>query len=178
MRYKTSHILCRGQISRCHPLLLPVFSQPCPTTRSWRTFTKIFSAPAKRQSTNGLVESHWKVMVHMARAYLTEKQMPRSYWFFAITHAARMMNAIPGKVDGGLASPFLLVHGVGHEPVFSQPCPTTRSWRTFTTLVLLSRRSARVTRLTPRTRRLTGLARKSIASWDVGSSATTNTSCM
>ena len=86
--------------------------------------SKIFSAPAKRQSTNGLVESHWKVMVHMARAYLTEKQMPRSYWFFAITHAARMMNAIPGKVDGGLASPFLLVHGVGHDertwiPLFS-----------------------------------------------------------
>ncbi len=33
--------------------------------------SKIVSAPAKRQSTNGLVESHWKVMVHMARAYLT-----------------------------------------------------------------------------------------------------------
>ena len=86
--------------------------------------SKIVSDPAKRQSTNGLVESHWKVMVHMARAYLTEKQMPRSYWFFAITHAARMMNAIPGKVNDGLASPFLLVHGVGHDertwiPLFS-----------------------------------------------------------
>jgi hypothetical protein len=54
-------------------------------------------------------------MVHMARAYLTEMQMPRSYWFFAIMHAARMMNAIPGKVDDGLASPFLLVHGVDHD---------------------------------------------------------------
>ena len=86
--------------------------------------SKIVSAPAKRQSTNGLIESHWKVMVHMARAYLTEKQMPRSYWFFAITHAARMMNIIPSKVDSGLASPFLLVHGVGHDertwiPLFS-----------------------------------------------------------
>ncbi len=86
--------------------------------------SKIVSAPAKCQSTNGLVKSHWKIMVHMARAYLTEKQMPWSYWFFAITHAARMMNAIPGKMDGGLASPFLLVHGVGHDeltwiPLFS-----------------------------------------------------------
>jgi hypothetical protein len=84
----------------------------------------IVSAPAKRRSTNGLVESHWKVMVHMARAYLTEKQMPRSYWFFAIMHAARMMNAIPGKMDGGLALPFFFVHGVGHDertwiPLFS-----------------------------------------------------------
>jgi hypothetical protein len=70
---------------------------------------------AKQQSTNGLVESHWKTMVHMARAYLTKKQMPRSYWFFAITHAAWMMNAIPGKFRDRLASPFLLVHGVGHD---------------------------------------------------------------
>ena len=63
-------------------------------------------------------------MVHMARAYLTEKQMPRVFWFYAIVHAARMMNAIPGKIHGRLASPFLLVHGVGHDertwvPLFS-----------------------------------------------------------
>ena len=86
--------------------------------------SKIVAAPAGRQSSNGLVESHWKVMVHMGRAYLTEKQMPRTYWFFAITHAARMMNAIPMKVHDRLASPFLLVHGVGHDertwiPIFS-----------------------------------------------------------
>jgi hypothetical protein len=37
---------------------------------------KVVAAPAKRQSSNGLVESHWKVMVHMARINLTEKQMP------------------------------------------------------------------------------------------------------
>ncbi len=65
--------------------------------------SKVISAPAKRQSANGLVESHWKVMVHMAWAYLTEKQMPRAFWFYAITHAARMMNAIPGKHSGLLA---------------------------------------------------------------------------
>ena len=86
--------------------------------------SKIVAAPAGRQSSNGLVESHWKVMVHMGRAYLTEKQMPRTYWFFAITHAARMMNAIPIKIHDRLASPFLLVHGVGHDertwtPIFS-----------------------------------------------------------
>jgi hypothetical protein len=40
---------------------------------------KVAAAPAKRQSSNGLVESHWKVMVHMARAYLTKKQMPRGF---------------------------------------------------------------------------------------------------
>jgi len=86
--------------------------------------SKVVAAPAKRQSSNGLVESHWKIMVHMGRAYLTEKQMPRAFWFYAIVHAARMMNAIPGKIHGRLASPFLLVHGVGHDertwvPLFS-----------------------------------------------------------
>ena len=38
--------------------------------------SKVVAAPTKCQSSNGLVESHWKVMVHMARAYLTKKQMP------------------------------------------------------------------------------------------------------
>jgi hypothetical protein len=85
---------------------------------------KVVAAPTKRQSSNGLVESHWKIMVHMARAYLTEKQMPQAFWFYAIIHAACMMNAIPGKIHGCLASPFLLVHGVGHDectwvPLFS-----------------------------------------------------------
>jgi hypothetical protein len=77
--------------------------------------SKIVTAPAMRQSSNGLVKSDWKVMVHMACAYLTEKQMPRTFWFYAITHATRMINAIPGKLHGHLASPLLLVHGVGHN---------------------------------------------------------------
>ncbi len=78
--------------------------------------SKVVAIPAKRQLANGLVESHWKVMVHMARAYLIEKQMPRWFWFYAITHAAGMMNAIPDKICRRLVSPFLLVHGVGHDP--------------------------------------------------------------
>ncbi len=87
--------------------------------------SKVVAAPAKCQSANSLVESHWKVMVHMAHAYyLTKKQMPRAFWFFAITHLAHMMNAISGKYSGWLAFPFLLVHGVRHDkhtwvPLFS-----------------------------------------------------------
>jgi hypothetical protein len=38
--------------------------------------------------------------------------MSRSFWFYAATHAARMMNTIPGKFKGRLALPFMLVHGV------------------------------------------------------------------
>jgi hypothetical protein len=77
--------------------------------------SNVVAAAAGRQSANGLVESHWKTMVHMSRAYLTEKQMPCSFWFFSIVHFARMMSASPGKLHGKLASPFLLVHGVGHN---------------------------------------------------------------
>ncbi len=63
-------------------------------------------------------------MVHMAQAYLTEKQMPHNFWFYAITHEARMMNAIPGKFKDRLALPFMLVHEVSHDvctwtPLFS-----------------------------------------------------------
>ncbi len=54
-------------------------------------------------------------MVHMARAYLTKKPMPCTFWFYLITHAAQMMNTIPGKYSGCLASLFLLVHSVGHD---------------------------------------------------------------
>ncbi len=86
--------------------------------------SNVVAAAAGHQSANSLVESHRKTMVHMSRAYITEKQMPRSFWFFSIVHSARMMNAIPGKLHGKMASPFLLVHGVGHVectwfPLFS-----------------------------------------------------------
>jgi hypothetical protein len=77
--------------------------------------SKVIATLVKCQSANGLVELHWKVMVHMDRAYLTKKQMPCTFWFYLITHMARMMNATPGKHSGRLASPFLLVHSVGHD---------------------------------------------------------------
>jgi hypothetical protein len=38
--------------------------------------SSIIASPAGQHSANGLVESDWKIMVHMSRAYLTEKQMP------------------------------------------------------------------------------------------------------
>jgi hypothetical protein len=77
--------------------------------------SKVVAAPVKWQSSNGLVELHWKTMVHMARVYLTKKQMPRNFWFYAIVHLARMMNAVPGTYSGHLASPFLVIHSVDHN---------------------------------------------------------------
>ena len=52
----------------------------------------------------------------MSRAFLTEKQIPRNFWYWAVVHAARMMNAIPGKYKGKLVSPFMLVHGKRPDP--------------------------------------------------------------
>ncbi len=34
---------------------------------------KVVAAPAKHKSSNGLVKSHWKIMVHMGCTYLTIK---------------------------------------------------------------------------------------------------------
>ena len=45
--------------------------------------------------------------------------MPRDYWYFAIAHAARMMNMTPGNVSGKLTTPFELVHRVA---------PDVRTW--------------------------------------------------
>jgi hypothetical protein len=73
------------------------------------------ATPAGHQSSNGLVELHWKTMVHMSWAYLTEKQMPWSFWFYLVVHSAQMMIAIPGKLHSKLASPFLLVYSVDHN---------------------------------------------------------------
>ncbi len=81
--------------------------------------SNIASAPAGRQSSNGLVERQWRTMVEMARSYLTAKQMPRAFWFHAIQHAARMMNCIPGKYNDALTTPFELIH---HSP------PDARVW--------------------------------------------------
>ena len=90
-------------------------------TRRWiyRNNSKINGAPAKRQSSNGLAKRAWATVSSMARAYLTEKQMPRDYWFHAVQHACRMMNQIPSKVNGKLTTSFELVH---HIP------PDTRTW--------------------------------------------------
>ena len=76
----------------------------------------IAASPAGRQSLNGLVESHRKIVVHMPRAYLTEKQMPRTFWYYVIKHSSKMMNMILGKYGTKLASLFILAHGMRPNP--------------------------------------------------------------
>lgn len=56
--------------------------------------SRIIAAPANRQSSNGLVECTWQSIVRMARAYITEKQVGREFWYFAIKHTAHMINPL------------------------------------------------------------------------------------
>eukprot|EP00978_Attheya_sp_CCMP212_P027372 scaffold91642_cov45-Attheya_sp.AAC.2 len=81
------------------------------SARKWLTtrHCHVAAAPANRQNQNGLVERNWRTMIQMARAYLTDRQMPRSYWFYAIRHAAQMMNHAPGRLKSQLTTPFELV---------------------------------------------------------------------
>ncbi len=60
----------------------------------------------------------------MFHVYLTEKQLPQLFCYFAIKHATKMMNIIPGKYKGKLTLPFMLIHGVHSDqqawlPIFS-----------------------------------------------------------
>ena len=73
--------------------------------------SRIIAAPARRQSSNGLVEATWKTIVRMARAYITEKQVSREFWYFAIRHAVTMINQVPGRLGRRLTTPFELGYG-------------------------------------------------------------------
>jgi hypothetical protein len=83
-------------------LLTKIPDQPC----------RVSAAPSGRQNENGLVERAWQTTVNMARAYITDMQMPRSYWFWALRHANQVANYIPCKVNDELTTPFELVYGV------------------------------------------------------------------
>jgi hypothetical protein len=72
--------------------------------------SSIKAAPARRQSSNGLVERTWQTLVRMARAYITEKQVGREFWYFSIKHAAHMLNQVPGRLGRKLTTPFELVY--------------------------------------------------------------------
>ena len=68
----------------------------------------IIAAPAG--SSNGLEERTWQTVVQMACAYITKKQVGRKFWFYMLSHAASMINQVPGRLGLKLATPFELVH--------------------------------------------------------------------
>ena len=46
----------------------------------------------------------------MARAFITEKQLGREFWYFAVLHVAMMPNQVPVQLVQKLTTPFELVH--------------------------------------------------------------------
>ena len=71
---------------------------------------RVIASPATRQSRYGLVERTWRTLVQMARAYITEKQVGREFWFFALVHAMLMLNQIPSRLRRKPTTPSELVH--------------------------------------------------------------------
>jgi hypothetical protein len=73
---------------------------------------KLHGAPTGHQNQNGLVERAWQTLTNMARAFITDMQMPRSYWYWALRQAVQVANYIPGSVEGISTTPHELAHGV------------------------------------------------------------------
>ena len=66
----------------------------------------VLAAPPDEQHQNGLAERKWQTISRMARSLLTDKKIPRSFWFWAIRHATRLSNIFPVKYEGTLTTPF------------------------------------------------------------------------
>jgi hypothetical protein len=49
-------------------------------------------------------------MVEMARGYLTDMQMPKRFWFWALRHASSAMHYLLALKDGVLTTPFEVAH--------------------------------------------------------------------
>ena len=73
---------------------------------------KVRASPSGRQDKNGLVERAWQTAVGMARSYITDMQMPRHFWYWAIRQAVFVMNYLPCTVSNILTSSHELVYGV------------------------------------------------------------------
>jgi hypothetical protein len=69
-------------------------------------------APSGRQHQNGLVERAWETATSMARAFVTDMQMPRSFWYWALRQAVQVMNYFPCTVAGISTTPHELVYGI------------------------------------------------------------------
>jgi hypothetical protein len=72
----------------------------------------IQDAPSGHQNQNGLVERAWETVTCMAQAYITDMQMPKSYWYWAISQGVQAINYIPCNEEGISTTPHELAYGV------------------------------------------------------------------
>ena len=90
--------------------------------------SNLLACPEGQQNQNGLVERKWQTLVHMARRYLTDKQMPRQYWYWALRHSNRISNIFPLRCDQKITT--------SHELVFSTKPDYRQLFRLFSTAYL------------------------------------------
>jgi hypothetical protein len=48
----------------------------------------------------------------VARAFITDMQMPKNYWYWALRQSVQVSNYIPCTIEGISTTPHELVHGV------------------------------------------------------------------
>jgi hypothetical protein len=69
-------------------------------------------APSGQQNQNGLVEWAWETATNMARAFITDMQMLKNFWYWALCQSIQVMNYMPCTVSGVSTTPHQLVYGV------------------------------------------------------------------
>ena len=58
----------------------------------------------------GLAEHTWRTIIQMTRLFITENQVGREFWYFAVRNAAMMLNQVPVRLGLKLTTQFDLVH--------------------------------------------------------------------
>ena len=86
----------------------------------------------------------------MARAFINNKHMPRSYWYWAIRHAARVHNIFPVKCDNKITSHHKLVYN--NKPDYRQ------LFRLFSTIYFSHTKDGTKTRTNVQSHSMQGIA--------------------
>jgi len=68
-------------------------------------------APSGCQNQIGLVEWAWETATNMARAFITDMQMPKSFWYWSLHQSVQVMNYFPCTMSGISTTPHELVYG-------------------------------------------------------------------
>jgi len=89
----------------------------------------------RSSASNGLLEcASWQMIVEMARSYLTDMQMPCTFWFWAICHATQIANYFPCTVNGILMTSFELVF----EWSLTFKCCYSSSWQVTSSIFMMA----------------------------------------
>ena len=72
--------------------------------------SNITADPDSRQSSKVLSKRTWRTLIQNFRASITKNQTGREFWYFAVCHAAIIINQVHGDLGLKISTPFELVH--------------------------------------------------------------------